>query len=192
MIIKKQKQDSIEIDNISLDSILKEKEKDFINNIFPNFSMKEKVEFIENNKILDYFDSNPVILYICSCLVLSMIAMFCSMMNDSLLGFMSSCLFLPCTFLVRTKLFKSRFFNSWLSKKHNLNFLKNEMFKTSIVSQDVLKVFIDTYGNERVIEALVENEHLTYADLQFLIKKEKKLISNKDKTSRVKEALTCL
>lgn len=192
MIIKKQKQDSIEIDNISLDSILKEKEKDFINNIFPNFSMKEKVEFIENNKILNYFDSNPVILYIYSCLMFSMIAMFFSMLNDSLLGFMSSCLFLSCTFLVRTKLFKSRFFNSWLSKRNNLNFLKNEMFRASVVSKDVLKVFINTYGEEKLVEVLVEKEHLTYADLQSLIKKQKKLISNKDKTSRVKEALTCL
>lgn len=190
MIQEQTKQDTIA--QVLLDDVLKEKEKDFMSNVFPTFSYEEKVAFIEKQKIIDYYNYNPVVAYIICFIFLPLFSAFFLMISEGPEAIIYPFLFLPLVFLSRTKTFKKIIFNSWLSKQSNLSFLKNKMFKESIVSKDVIKVFVKTYGEQKMIEALVEKDHLTYADLQYLISKEEKNVKRKDKTVRVAEAIRCL
>lgn len=190
MIQEQTKQDTIA--QVLLDDVLKEKEKGFMSNVFPTFSYEEKVAFIEKQKIIDYYNHNPVVAYILFFIFLPFVGLVYSIINNTPEAMIYPSLLLPLVFLSRTKTFKKFIFNSWLSKQSNLSFLKNKMFKESIVSKDVIKVFVKTYGEQKMIEALVEKDHLTYADLQYLISKEEKNVKRKDKTVRVAEAIRCL
>lgn len=92
---------------------------------------------------------------------------------------------IPMTY---TPIFKRAFMKRWLAKESSQSLLESDMFFASVVTDDVLKVFVKEYGQNELVNLLCGKDHLTYSQLyEYIIDKE-----SREERFKLAEAVKCL
>lgn len=158
----------------NLKALLNRKKEDFIKNIFPKYSYSKKVSFMMDKNIsnFNYMDM-MVILFGFLVMLSSLFVIDISLIIFFCVAILGGAIMLSTHTLIIKK-FTSML---WFTEDENLNFLASEMFVDSAVDKELLKHFIETYGEEEFVNIMLGKECLTYKDFQLYIdtksKKEK-------------------
>lgn len=195
---KTHKVNAVENSHLSLTELIESKKQLLRHGIFAKQSESEKLDFVENNELANEIvekrkDIYGVIAFFLA--IFSVVGICYSRFND--LNMLTT-LFLIITILTviilpdtikSSETSKFIIKKKWLNKQENIEILKDEMFENSIIDEEVMRCFVNTYGEKDLINLMLDKENVTYKDVKKYITKEENL---KDKKEILSKAVNCL
>lgn len=172
-----------------LRSKILEKKTYFLEKFFPEYGDLEKFSFIRKSKI-DINTCWDMMIIILGALMTAsslFIINFSSLVSLPLLisGFII--MLSPLTFTVEKITFKW-----WFRKKKNQDLLAHQMFLDSSLDKELLKCFIETYGEEEFINIMLGKESLKYKDVIEYMDNKKSEVSGQKERQILAETAKCL
>lgn len=172
-----------------LRSKILEKKTYFLEKFFPEYGDLEKFSFIRKSKI-DINTCWDMMIIILGALMTAsslFIINFSSLVSLPLLisGFII--MLSPLTFTVEKITFKW-----WFRKKKNQDLLAHQMFLDSSLDKELLKCFIETYGEEEFINIMLGKESLKYKDVIEYMDNKKSEVSGQKERLILAETAKCL
>lgn len=176
-----------------LDNILKNKKADFIENIFPKYTLTEKSNYIEKIRLIEP-DLNvykvTVFIIIFGSFVVSLINLlvFSDQIHviNALLFFMTSIFF---TFMYKMTFFQKITSKKWLKEEKNRDTLQSEMFLDYAVDKETMKYVVQCYGKEHFVKLMKGKENLKYKDVFLYVQQLDSESAETEKLSKVAECL---
>lgn len=169
-------------ENEDYGSLIKRKKEYFEENIFSNYSEKEKLLFKEEHWPTElrgniYLVSNCFTLYF---------FMFTNNLKLTITQFLLGTIFLLLSY---NPSFKKFLLKKWMKEKENYDLLLNRMFLESPVDNEVLKFFIKKYGKEEFSYIIYNKKFLTYEDIKEYMDNASKRNEKKEKIYTIADSL---
>lgn len=190
---------NIERNDVSEDisKVLENKKEHFSKNIFLKYTLIEKSNYIEKKGLNDpniysvaTFTSGLFLLFI------ALVKLLESLDIQGHSYAMNIFLYLTAgTFgvsLRQMKFFQKFTSKRWLKKEKNRKVLETEMFLDSVVDKETMKTFAKFYGEEKLVNLMLEKQNLKYRDILFYIGEEQKESVLKNEKQRLTDAVKCL
>lgn len=182
-----------------LSKLLENKKTYFSKNIFPNYALIEKSNYIEKKGLNDPNIYSFASLICGGCLLLITLGKMFSSLDISGHAYkeMINALLYASTGIFSISLVRMKFFQKftskrWLKKEKNRKVLETEMFLDSVVDKESMKTFAKFYSEEELVNLMFEKQNLKYRDILFYIKEEQKKTALNDEKVRLKDAVKCL
>lgn len=170
-------------------TLFKKKKEYFFKNTFPSYGNIEKLSFMRKSKIDIYTCWDIMItilgvLMIASCLFIAnfSVPIFISLLISGFIIMLS-----PLTLTVEKITSKW-----WFRKKKNQELLAHHMFLDYSLDRELLKCFVETYGEEEFINIMLGKESLKYKDVIEYMDNKKSEVSGQKERQILAETAKCL
>lgn len=192
---------NIERNDVSegIGKVLENKKEYFSKNIFPNYALIEKSNYIEKKGLNDPNIYSFASLICGGCLLLITLGKMFSSLDISGHAYkeMINALLYASTGIFSISLVRMKFFQKftskrWLKKENNTRLLETEMFLDSVVDKETMKTFAKFYSEEELVNLMFEKQNLKYRDILFYIEEEQKKTALNDEKVRLTDAVKCL
>lgn len=190
---------NIERNDVSegIGKVLENKKEYFSKNIFPNYALIEKSNYIEKKGLNDPNIYSVATFTIGLCLLfIALVKLLESLDIQGHSYAMNIFLYLTAgTFgvsLRQMKFFQKFTSKRWLKKENNTRLLETEMFLDSVVDKETMKTFAKFYSEEELVNLMFEKQNLKYRDILFYIEEEQKKTALNDEKVRLTDAVKCL
>lgn len=192
---------NIERNDVSegIGKVLENKKEYFSKNIFSNYALIEKSNYIEKKGLNDPNIYSFASLICGGCLLLITLGKMFSSLDISWHAYkeMINALLYASTGIFSISLVRMKFFQKftskrWLKKEKNRKVLETEMFLDSVVDKETMKTFAKFYGEEKLVNLMLEKQNLKYRDILFYIGEEQKESVLNNEKQRLTDAVKCL
>lgn len=170
-------------------NLFKKKNEYFLEKIFPEYGHLEKLSFMRKSKIDINTCWDMMIMMLGTLIVISSLFIMNFSFWVSLYLLISGFIIMlsPLTFTVEKITSKW-----WFRKKKNQDLLAHKMFLDSCPDKELLKCFIETYGEEEFINIMLGKESLKYKDVIEYMDNKKSEVSGKKERLMLAETAKCL
>lgn len=195
---QKRKVEAIKNSDMSLTELIENKRKFLRDDFFDKQSESEKLNFVENNGMAHEMVEKRKMFYGTSAFFLVIFSMigFCHASVNHLTILTAFFLIISMLLVINlpdtinsSNISKFIIKRKWINKKENIEILKDKMFENSVIDEEIMRCFVNTYGEKDLVNLMLDKENVTYKDVKEYIAKEEVL---KDKKEILAKAVNCL